>query len=279
MKDRVGQGELLRRHGLRLEKKLGQHFLVDPRVRERIVDAVATLEPERVVEMAAGAGSLTFAMAERGWPVRALEIDARMIELLEAERGERPIEVEACDLAQADFASYVDERRSVFVGNLPYKITSPILFGLLPALEHASVAGAVVMVQSEVARRMVAPPGHRDGGVLSILMQARLRLRRLFVVRPGSFLPPPVVDSAVVEMRRRTDPLELGETGTKLVKVLFGERRKQIGGMLRRHYGLDRRAVESMTAATGIDARARAENLSIEDFVALDDWLQEWKRA
>jgi 16S rRNA (adenine1518-N6/adenine1519-N6)-dimethyltransferase len=269
------QAELLRRHGLRLDKRLGQHFLVDGRVRRRIVDAVAELDGERVVELAAGAGSLTFALADAGWPVLALDLDPRMCSLLEAERGVRPIEVRRCDLADCDFTAMVDARPVVFVGNLPYQVTSPILFALLPALRRPAARGAVLMVQDEVARRMVAEVGTRESSVMTVLLQAEVNVRRLFRVRPGCFLPPPAVESAVVSLRPRRDRVELGEAGRALVKELFGERRKQIGGILRRRHGLRKPDLDSLEADCDISPRCRAENLSLEDFVRLRDWLRQ----
>jgi 16S rRNA (adenine1518-N6/adenine1519-N6)-dimethyltransferase len=270
---RPSQSELLRRYGVRLDKRLGQHFLVDARVPTRIADLVAELEPDRVVEMASGAGALTFALLERGWPITALEIDARMIALLEEETDGRPVRIEACDLANANFEDFVGEGRTVFAGNLPYQVTSPILFGLLPALRLPSVVGAVVMVQAEVGRRMAAPPGSRTYGVLSVLLQAQLHVRRAFTVKPGAFLPPPEIDSEVLVLTPRPDPVELGVRGTRLVKDLFAERRKQIGGLLRRGRDLDEAALGEMQADLDLDPRQRAETLAAEDFFRLDRWL------
>lgn len=272
--ERPRQAELLRRWGIRLDKRLGQHFLADRRVPERIADCVARFSPERVVELASGAGALSFALLDRGWPVLALELDPRMIELMRAETRGRDFEVEACDLAQEDFRRHLDGRRIVFAGNLPYQITSPVLFNLLPALREPSVAGAVVMVQHEVAQRMVAGPGSRTYGILSVLLQAELELRREFVVRPGAFVPPPEVDSAVVSIRRREEPVDLAEDGTALVRDLFSERRKQIGGLLRRHRGLSVDEIEEMTEATQLSPDARPETLSVDDFHRLATWVR-----
>ena len=171
---RPSQPELLRRYGLKLDKRLGQHFLVDRRILSRIVEAVEGLAPEHVIELASGAGALTFALADAGHSITSLELDPRMIELLKAETAGLPVDVQASDLAQEDFCRFADGRRLVFVGNLPYQVTSPVLFGLLPALGREGVAGAVVMVQAEVARRMVASPGGRDYGILSVLLQAQV---------------------------------------------------------------------------------------------------------
>ena len=259
------QAELLRKHGLKLNKRLGQHLLTDRRVLERIADAVQALTPQRVVELGPGAGALTFTLLARGIPVHALELDSRMIELLTAESVGLPLVVERADLAQEDYVRHADGRALVFAGNLPYQVTSPVLFGLLPALARPDVRGAVLMMQAEVATRCAARPGGKDYGVLSILLQARLSVQRLFLVRPGSFLPPPKVDSAVVLLTRRADPIDLSEPGVALMKRLFRERRKQVGGLLQRLHpdGL------AWLGACNIDPKARPEQLSIEDFARL----------
>jgi 16S rRNA (adenine1518-N6/adenine1519-N6)-dimethyltransferase len=271
---RPGQADLLRKWGIRLDKKLGQHFLADRSVPKRIADVIARMEPEWVVELASGAGALSFALLQRGWPVHALELDPRMIELMRDEAATLDFTVESCDLAQEDFTRHLDGRRVVFAGNLPYQITSPILFNLLPALRDDSAAGAVVMVQNEVAQRMVAATGGRTYGVLSVLLQAQLDLRREFVVRPGSFVPPPEVDSAVVSLRRREDPVELGADGIALVKDLFRERRKQLGGLLRRHRGLSVAEVASLEAELSLAAELRPERLAVADFHRIAAWLR-----
>jgi 16S rRNA (adenine1518-N6/adenine1519-N6)-dimethyltransferase len=272
---RPRQADLLRKWGIRLDRRLGQHFLADPRVPDRIADCVARFNPQCVVEMASGAGALSFALLQRGWPVHALELDRRMIELMREEAAGRDFQIEECDLAREDFRRHVDGRRLVFAGNLPYQVTSPILFNLLPALHEPSVAGAVVMVQHEVAQRMVAGPGSRVYGILSVLLQAQLDLKREFVVRPGSFVPPPEVDSAVVTLRSRQNPVDLGEDGIALVRELFSERRKQIGGLLRRHRGLSLAQVEGMDDELGIAAAARPESLSVNDFHRLATWVRQ----
>jgi len=271
---RPRQAELLRKWGLRLDKKLGQHFLADRSVPDRIAGVVAEFEPERVIELASGAGALSFALLERSWPVHALEIDPRMIELMREEASGLEFTVEECDLAAADLTLHLDGRRVVYAGNLPYQITSSILFNLLPALRDPSAAGAVVMIQNEVAQRMVAGPGSRTYGILSVLLQAELDLRREFVVRPGSFVPPPEVDSAVVSLRRRAEPIELGADGTALVKDLFRERRKQLGGLLRRHRGLSVARIADLETDLGIDPTSRPERLSVGDFHRIAVWLR-----
>lgn len=273
---RPSQAELLKRHGLRLDKSLGQHFLVDARIVERTVDAVVALDPERVVEMASGAGALTFALLARDLPVTALELDPRMIELLRQETAGMALEIRPTDLARCDFEAVLQsvEGRIVFVGNLPYQVTSPILFGLLPALRDPRVGGAVVMVQAEVAQRMAAAPGSRIYGILSVLLQAELRIDRVVRVRAGSFLPPPEVESAVVRLVRRDDAVDLGDDGRALVKELFGQRRKQIGGLLKRRDDLDEVSTMRVLATADLHPTQRAETLAVADFVRLRDAIR-----
>lgn len=269
----TSQAALLRRYGLHPNKRLGQHFLVDRRVLGRIVESVQALGPRRVVELGAGAGALTFALLDAGIEVHALEIDSRLIRLLRAETVGRDVQIERVDLAQTDLGRFVDDRPTVFAGNLPYQVTSAVLFGLLPVLRRPGVRGAVLMIQAEVAQRLLAPPGTRAYGILSVLAGAELSIRRLLSVKPGCFLPPPEVESAVVELRPRQDARRLDESTCQLVRDLFGQRRKQIGGLLRRRDGLGEVEVKALAADLGLDPRARAESLTLDDFVRLDRWL------
>ncbi len=267
------QAELLRKWGLRLDRRRGQHFLVDRRVVARIVDLLGGMAISTVVELGAGAGALTGALLDADLTVLALELDRRMIELLRSEYPREELSVHRADIAQVDLAGYVGEKPMAFAGNLPYQVTSPVLFGLLGALGRPACRGAVLMMQADVAERLCAVPGSRQWGVLGVLISARCVARRRLTVKPGSFLPPPKVQSAVVELRPREDPVELGEGGTRLVKTLFSERRKQVGGLLRRRYSIPDARLAQMEAECGIDPRLRPEQLAVEDFLRLERWL------
>lgn len=269
------QVALLRKYGLRLNKRLGQHFLVDQRVLARIVDSILDLDVHRVVELGAGAGALSGALLRAGLQVEALELDERMLELLKTEYASDGLKVRRADIAREDLAKMVGAEPMCFAGNLPYQVTSPVLFGLSEALLRPACRGAVLMMQAEVATRLCAKPGAKDYGVLTVLLQARCRVRRILRVRPGSFLPPPKVHSAVVKLLPREEIVEFGDQGTRLVKELFRERRKQIGGLLKRRYGLGEARLTQLSESTGIDPRLRPEDLSIEDFRALDLYLEE----
>ncbi len=274
MSPRIGQAELLRKYGLRLSKRLGQHFLVDARVLARIVDSVRALEIEHVVELGAGAGALSAELLDAGFTVEALELDSRMVELLRGEFTSEGLQVHRADIAKEDLTQFMSPEPMAFVGNLPYQVTSPVLFGLLPAFERENCRGAVLMMQAEVANRLCAQPGGREYGVLSVLVGARCAMRKVFTVKPGSFLPPPKVNSAVVVLTPRAERVDLGESGTQLVKRLFRERRKQVGGLLRRVYEIPEPALAKMKADTGIEPRCRPEELSLENFQQLDLWLR-----
>ncbi len=271
----ISQTALLRKYGLRLDKRLGQHFLDDRRVLSRIVAAVRDLGPEQVVELGPGAGALTFALLDEGLPVHGLELDDRMIELLRAEAAGRDLRVTKTDLAREDLAQHVHEADMAFAGNLPYQITSIILFALMPALSKPNCRGAVVMMQSEVARRLVASPGTKEYGILTVLLGSTADIRRLFVVKPGSFLPPPRVDSAVVELKPRANPENLTDSCVSLVKDLFQQRRKQVGGLLRRRNGLSVHDVQTLEAQVGFSMSQRPEQLTRANYMELDAWLQE----
>ncbi len=269
------QAALLRKYGLRLNKRLGQHFLVDQRVLARIVDSIRDLGVRRVVELGAGAGALSAALLRAGLQVEALELDERMLELLKNEYASEGLKVRRADIAREDLAETVGSEPMCFAGNLPYQVTSPVLFSLGEALMRPACTGAILMMQAEVAARLCAKPGTKEYGVLTVLLQARCRVRRIARVRPGSFLPPPKVHSAVVELQPREEVVKFDERGTKLVKELFRERRKQIGGLLRRREGLDEDGLTQLRDSTGIDPRLRPEDLSISDFRALDLYLEE----
>jgi len=270
---------LLKKYGLRLHKGLGQHFLVDEQVLAKIADLVQRFDVSRVVELGPGAGALTCHLLEAGLTVEALELDRRMIELLDAELASPQLQVVHADIARTDLAAHVGTSPMMFVGNLPYQVTSPVLFGLMPALRQPQARGAVLMMQAEVADRLAADPGGKDYGVLSVLIQAQVVVERRFTVSPGSFLPPPKVQSTVVELVPRADRVELGQTGTALVKELFSQRRKQIGGLLRRAYEVEESDLERLSPELRIDPHCRAENLSLEEFQRLDRWIRDRSEA
>jgi 16S rRNA (adenine1518-N6/adenine1519-N6)-dimethyltransferase len=271
--------KVLARHGLRAKKSWGQNFLHDRSAHARIVAAAAVGADDVVVEIGAGLGTLTGALAAAEPPparVIALERDADMLRVLEEELGGQPrIEVRAADAAAFDFAAASREvgRPLVVVGNLPYQIASALVVAIVEA--RGAVARAVVMVQREFAQRVVAPPGTRTYGRLSVTVQQYAEARILFHVPPGAFHPPPAVTSSVMRLDLRPAPLAPARDPAlfaEVVKQAFATRRKMLRRALEPGFGEE--AVTRALAAAGIDATLRAERLSVGDFARLADALR-----
>ena len=197
---------LLHRLGLRPKKTLGQHFLLHPHQARRIVAALHLTGVETVVEIGAGLGALTGFLAPAARRVIALERDPELARFLREELlAETPgVEVICRDVLEFDFPGAAREagRPLAVVGNLPYQITSPLLFTLIRDI--AAIAQAVLMMQQEVGARLLASPGTKDYGILSVLVQYHFRITRLFSLSPGNFYPPPQVDSVVLRLAPAT---------------------------------------------------------------------------
>jgi len=260
--ERPSQLALLRRHGIRPVKRRGQNFLVDGNLARAIAADVLALG-DRVLELGAGGGALTTPLLDGGAVVTAVEVDRHLCALLAAELGDEPgFVLQQDDLARLDWDAVLAAAgpRPVVAGNLPYVLTSTVLFAL--AERHDRVAGGVFMVQREVAERITAAPGGRDYGVLAVVLGAVFAPAVVRTVPATVFWPQPEVESAVV----RLTPRESWDPGafaafTATVKTLFGQRRKKLATQLRKHYGLDADAVRSVAAAARIDAEARPEQV------------------
>ena len=267
---------VLARHGLRAKKSWGQNFLHDRSVHARIVAAAACTADDVVVEIGAGLGTLTAALATAEPPparVIALERDADMLRVLAAELADVPrFSVTPADAAAFDFAAASRDagRPLVVVGNLPYQIASALVVGLVEA--RGAIARAVVMVQREFAQRVVAPPGSRTYGRLSVTVQQHAEARILFHVPPGAFHPPPNVTSSVMRLVPRAAPLAPVRDEAlfaEVVKQAFSTRRKMLRRALEPAFGDV--AVARALAAASIDETLRAERLSVADFARLAD--------
>ncbi|MEM6782191.1 MAG: 16S rRNA (adenine(1518)-N(6)/adenine(1519)-N(6))-dimethyltransferase RsmA [Bacteroidota bacterium] len=221
---------------LQPKKSLGQHFLHDRHAIARIVAALEAEPDDPVVEIGPGTGALTKPLAKRFARLIALEVDQRAIEVLQAEVPD--LDVRHADVLDADWGALAaelnaDEHDLTVVGNLPYYITSPILFALLGARRH--LRRAVVMMQKEVAERLVAEPRTKAYGILSVQLQLWARPSYLFTVEPGAFSPPPKVDSAIVALDfAGVDELDVDENRLRtVVRTAFGQRRKMLRSSLK----------------------------------------------
>jgi 16S rRNA (adenine1518-N6/adenine1519-N6)-dimethyltransferase len=260
---RLGRGEvrrLLAEHEISPRKALGQHFVVDPNTIERIVRLAALRPGEKVLEIGPGLGSLTLALAASGAFVTAVEIDAGLVRVLR-EILPRSVRLVHANALACDWPSLLEGEPWVVVANLPYNVATPLVVTLLERAPQ--VRRMLVMVQKEVAERIVATPGSRAYGAVSVRCAYFATSRLVGEVPPGVFLPRPNVASALVELVRRSASV-LGEQGASfaeidhLVRAGFSARRK----MLRRSLAglVDPQVFE----ASGVSASARAEDLDLE---------------
>jgi 16S rRNA (adenine1518-N6/adenine1519-N6)-dimethyltransferase len=268
-------GELLTRYGLRAKKSWGQNFLVDERAYREIVDALRLDRDAWVLEIGAGLGTLTLRLAAVAGKVVAVERDRDLCALLRTELGDR-VELHEANALTFDYADIAQRAggKLAVVGNLPYQIASPILFRLLETPKAFS--RIVVMLQKEMADRIVSPPGQGAYGALSVMLQQAGRVRIVCRVRAGGFLPPPRVDSAVVELVPYEDgkvPLRDAAYFSRVVHAAFQMRRKILRNSL--SPVADMESIDRAFATTKIDPQRRGETLSVEEFAALTHALME----
>ncbi len=255
--------------GLGPKKHLGQHFLTDPRIASRIAEAATLRGRGTCLEIGPGKGILTRALAERFGKVVAVELDKRMVAHLEERFAGGNVRLIHGDVLETDLRKIADKEASggpwVVAGNLPYQITSPVLEWVVRF--KGAVKLAVLMVQVEVAQRMVAEPGEKAYSAFSVFCRYHFAPEVLFRVSPGSFFPRPRVTSAVVRLLVRERPPVEAEEGTffGVVKKAFGQRRK----MLRSALGLSPEDASRVRLETGLDLTRRGETLSLEEFALL----------
>ncbi|BAL23266.1 16S rRNA (adenine(1518)-N(6)/adenine(1519)-N(6))-dimethyltransferase RsmA [Azoarcus sp. KH32C] len=246
----------------RARKRFGQNFLSDPNIIRKIIDAIRPLAGETMVEIGPGLGAMTDPLVERLGHLNVVEIDRDLIARLKERYTPERLTIHEGDALKFDFATLGAPLR--VVGNLPYNISTPLLFHLASFAE--SVSDMTFMLQKEVVMRMVAEPGTDDYGRLSVMLQYRFRMARLFDVPPGAFRPAPKVTSSIVRMV----PLPAAELGAKdeallerIVAAAFGQRRKTLRNTLRDFLG------EEDFAALGLDPGLRGERLSVAEYVAI----------
>jgi len=268
------------------DKRLGQHFLTDRNILQRIVDALEPAPDDVVVEIGAGKGSLTEQLLARGLRVIAIEKDRRLISecgMRNAEGGIDRLSMVQGDALRLDWHDLVHASKPTapgsrlpapfkVIGNIPYAITSPLLD---KALTPPLPACIVFLVQAEVADRIAASPGSKTYGALSVGVQAVCRVERLFTVRAGAFTPPPRVTSAVVRLTPLAQPLVAPEEGAAFrafVTACFTRRRKQLRNVVMAVTGRSAAVVVTGLATLGADPMVRPETLAPEVFVRLLRW-------
>jgi 16S rRNA (adenine1518-N6/adenine1519-N6)-dimethyltransferase len=253
----------------RPRKRLGQHFLSDARILGRIVDALGVTDADTVIEIGPGRGSLTAPLLARAGRLIAIELDRDLAPMLrERWKDDTRFAVVQGDVLEQDLGALAGGPY-LLVGNVPYNITTPILFH---AMRRPRPVRAVYLVQREVAERVVAQPGDDAYGALSVNVQAVARAELVFGVPAKAFNPPPKVESAVIRIEPRADPVvreEEEEPFRQLVQGAFGMRRKQMRRVLRTLWSLDAAAADERLLGAGIDPEARPETIGPAAFAAL----------
>jgi 16S rRNA (adenine1518-N6/adenine1519-N6)-dimethyltransferase len=252
----------------RPRKRFGQHFLHDPAVLARIAAAFAPDPADHVIEIGPGEGALTRLIAGRVGRFEAVEIDRDLVQALRAAFPPAVLTVHEADALEFDYcaAAAASGRRLRLLGNLPYNISTPLLFRLIECA--ACIEDMLFMLQKEVVDRLAAAPGGKDYGRLSVMVQWRLAVERLFDVGPGAFRPPPKVSSSVVRLTpHAVPPVTVREPArfAALVQAAFGKRRKTLRNALA---GI---VPEAAFGLAGLDPDRRAETLTVTEFAALTE--------
>ena len=273
----------MRRYNLRPNKRLGQHFLVDSRPLYAMLQAAELLPEDGVLEIGPGLGVLTRELCSRAGKVVAVEKDRQLIPILEdLTKDFKNICILDADVLKLDMEELREEHYGgsfKVVANLPYYITSPIIMKIIE--NRHLIPLAVLMVQKEVAQRLVASPGSKDYGILTIAVNMYAEVKLVCNVGKSSFLPPPKVESAVVKILLRQKPrVEVDEElFFKVVEAAFGERRKTLKNSLSRRLdipGIDPEVIAKALEVTGIDPMRRGETLSIEEYAQLLEALKKY---
>jgi 16S rRNA (adenine1518-N6/adenine1519-N6)-dimethyltransferase len=255
----------------RPRKRFGQHFLHDRNVIERILSAVDPQPGEYLLEIGPGQGALTYPLLQRCQRLIAIELDRDLVPALQRQAKQfGQLEVVNADILKFELGSIARDKKFRLVGNLPYNISTPLMFHLLESAQL--IEDMHFMVQKEVALRIVAGCDDASYGRLSVMLQYHCRCQYLFDVAPGSFSPPPKVDSAVIRLIPRPAPaVDIGDYAnfSQIVQSAFSQRRKTISNSLKSI--LDRETI----IACGVDPGLRAEKLDIADFAKLSKTLSQ----
>jgi 16S rRNA (adenine1518-N6/adenine1519-N6)-dimethyltransferase len=275
--------EILEKYGFSFKKSLGQNFLIDTNILNRIVDHAELTEESAAIEVGPGIGALTEQLAKRSKKVMAFEIDQRLLPILEDTLAPyENVKIIHQDVLKADVQKYIDEELAgvkdiMVVANLPYYVTTPILMKLIE--EKLPIRGIVSMLQKEVAERIAAKPGTKEYGSLSIAIQYYTVAETVMIVPKTVFIPQPNVDSAVIRLTFRDQPAVQVKDETfffQVTRASFAQRRKTILNNLTSQLPDGKQKKQEILAAlgeAGIGESRRGETLSIEEFALLSDTL------
>ena len=269
--------DLVKRHGFKFTKSLGQNFLIDDNIVDKIVAGAGIGPSDKIIEVGPGIGTLTREMASRAGALMAVEIDKNLIPILADTLGDfENVKIVNEDIIKADIRGLIDENLSggpvKLVANIPYYITAPIIMRLLE--EDINVTDIVVMVQKEVAERMNAQPGGKDFGALSVAVQFYCDTEIVAKVPRHLFVPQPNVDSIVIALRVRPERkyrVDNEDLFFKVAKAAFGQRRKTLLNSIASMGNLSKDMVKEALEEAGIDPKRRGETLSLDEFANLSN--------
>jgi 16S rRNA (adenine1518-N6/adenine1519-N6)-dimethyltransferase len=261
--------DLARRHGIRPSKALGQNFVIDPNTIRRIVRLAAVDAEDRVLEVGAGLGTLTLALAAAARQVIAVEFDRALLPALEEVlEGVPNVEIVAADAMAVEYGSLLGGLSHRFISNLPFNLATPLITKLLE--EVLQIGDFTVMVQREVGERLVASPGSKVYGSISVLVGYYAEGKVLGRVSPNVFWPPPRVESVLIQLVRRPPPVDVPiEPLMKATRAAFSQRRKTVRNALAATLGRDPDEVEKALKTAEVDPGSRAESLGLEDFARI----------
>ena len=264
--------DILSRHGFTFSKSLGQNFLINPSVCPRMAELSGADKGVGVIEIGPGIGVLTNELCKLADKVVAIELDKRLLPVLEETLGEYDnLKVVNADVLETDLYKLIEEEFSgmevVVCANLPYYITSPVIMKLLE--DNLPISAITVMVQKEAAQRICAEVGSRQSGAVTVSVNYYAKPEMLFSVSAGSFMPAPKVDSAVIRLNVLDEPPVKVNDEKKffsLVKASFSQRRKVISNSLSSGLSLDKSKIAEILEKSGVSLNARAEKLSLQNF-------------
>ena len=270
---------VMARHGVTFNKGLGQNFLVDPAVCPAMAEAAGLDENTCAIEIGPGVGVLTAELAKRAGKVLSFEVDDRLLPVLDETLAEFDnVEIINQDVMKADLKGIIEEKCKgmdiAVCANLPYYITSPIIMLLLES--RLPLKSITVMVQKEAADRLCAQVGSRDGGAVTVAVSYYAESEKLFFVPRDSFLPPPKVNSEVIQLTvRKNPPVEVKNEANffKLVKAAFSQRRKTAENSISSGTGIKKDVIAEALLQAGLEKTVRAEKMTMEDFAKLSDIL------
>lgn len=267
--------DLLNRHGFKFSKALGQNFLINPTVCPRMAEACGADENTGVIEVGPGFGVLTAELAKRAKKVVSIELDERLLPVLDETLAEFDnVEVINSDVLKVDLHKLIEEKFSgmkvAVCANLPYYITSPVIMHLLES--KLPVENITVMVQKEAAQRLCAPVGSRDAGAVTVAVDYYADAEKIFDVSAGSFMPSPKVDSSVIRLNvRKQPPIDLSDEKLffRMVKAVFAQRRKTAANSISAGMSLPKETVYKAIEAAGYSENVRAESFTLNELASL----------